>query len=42
MLKAEQQAKAAMEDALYRLPATVLLAQALNGQNKPAEALAIV
>ena len=42
MPKAEQQAKAAMEDALYRIPATVLLAQALNGQNKPAEALALV
>ena len=30
-----------MEDVRYRIPAAVLLAQALNGQNKPAEALAI-
>jgi tetratricopeptide (TPR) repeat protein len=41
MLKAGQLAQTAMEDELYRLPASVLLAQALNGQNKPAEALAI-
>jgi arylsulfatase A-like enzyme/tetratricopeptide (TPR) repeat protein len=41
MTGAEQQAKAAMEDNLYRLPAAVLLAQALNGQNKPAEALVL-
>lgn len=41
MQKAEQLARAAMQDELYRIPATVLLAQALNGQEKPAEALAI-
>ena len=41
MQKAEQAAKAAMDDELYRIPAAVLLAQALNGQNKPAEALAL-
>jgi choline-sulfatase len=39
--KAEQLARTAMEDDLYRIPAAVLLAQALNGQNKPAEALAL-
>jgi choline-sulfatase len=41
MSKTEQLARAAMEDELYRIPAAVLLAQALNGQNKPAEALAL-
>ena len=41
MQKAEQLARAAMQDDLYRIPAAVLLAQALNGQDKPAEALAI-
>ena len=39
--KADQLARAAMDDELYRIPAAVLLAQALNGQNKPAEALAL-
>lgn len=41
MQNAERSARTAMEDDLYRLPAGALLAQALNGQNKPAEALAI-
>jgi choline-sulfatase len=42
MGKAAELAKVAGEDELYRIPAAVLLAQALIGQNKPAEALAIV
>lgn len=42
MDKAAELARVAREDELYRIPASVLLAQALIGQNKSAEALAII
>lgn len=41
MARAAELARAAGEDEHYRIPAAVLLAQALIGQNKPAEALAV-